>query len=354
MFPILSRRHRSPFAPPPGQSGALAGGVLALLVALMPAAQAQTAPTVAVSIAPLHSLVAQVMGDTADPHLIVEAAASPHGHALSPSDARALSEADLVVWVGPALESFLVRPLETLGDETTRLAVLDLPGIRRLAWRDGSSGAHDHGDHQDHEDHAEHEAHAEHQDEHQDEHAHVHAGDTDPHLWLDPANARVIVAAVAEHLSAIDPAHAAQYRANAKTADKALEDLDTALAARLAPVRNRPFIVFHDAYQYFEAAYDLTQAGVVVLAPDTPPGAAQMARVRTTVTESKVACLFAEPQFPRRTVEALAEGTPARTAILDPLGAAHPPGPDLYPALMRDLTEALASCLDPMAESPSQ
>ena len=196
-------------------------------------------PSVVTTIKPLHALVAAVMGDLGTPALIVKGAASPHSYSLKPSDAQALQAANLVFWTGHGLELFLEDSIDTLAPKATIVELSKAPGIELLPPRE--TGTFEHHDH-DEEEHAG-EAHA---DEHE------HGEEQDLHFFLDPANAKVMVATIADSLVAADPEHADTYRANAA---KETADLDALIAeteASLAPIKDRPFVVFHDAYQYFE------------------------------------------------------------------------------------------------------
>ncbi|CUW40406.1 High-affinity zinc uptake system protein ZnuA [Magnetospirillum sp. XM-1] len=277
------------------------------------------APDVLVSIKPLHSLVAAVMAGVGEPGLIVAGSASPHGYAMKPSDARAAERAKLVVWVGPALESWLERPMARRKDG---LAMLSLPGLIRLDAREGGAwDSHDH-DH-----------HGKHQDE------------TDPHVWLDPRNAQLLAGAVAERLAALDPANAPRYAANAEALKRRLAALDAEIAAQLAPVAKRPYVVFHDAHQYFEARYGLSPAGAITVDPERPPGAKRMAQLRDRLKATGASCVFGEPGAPSATAAALAEAAGARMGRLDPEGLLVAAGPDSYVQQMKGLAGALAECL---------
>ena len=309
----------------------LARSIPPLLAAVLLAgpATADEPPRVVASIAPVHSLVAAVVGDLAQPHLLVPPGRSPHTYSLAPSDARALTEADVVVMAGGATDRFLERPLASLAGDAARVALLGLPDARRLpargggAWAHGADGAGD---------------------GHEHEQAHEH-GETDPHAWLDPRNGAALARAVARELARLDPANAARYRANAAAVTRRLETLDGALAEQLAAVADRPYLVFHDAYQYFERRYDLAAAGSIVVDPGRPPGARRVSELRERVAAEDVRCLFVEPQFEPRIARSIAEGTGARIATLDPLGTGLEPGPDLYPALLTRLADALTDCL---------
>lgn len=324
----------------------LAGLAGLALMPLSPAA-AQSGPDTVATIKPVHSLAAAVMGDMGRPHLLIRGAASPHVYSFRPSDAEALQQADIVFWIGPELETFLVDPLDTLTGDTRAATLAEAPGVTLLPYREGGPFAA-HGHEQDHDDHA-HDDHShdagghDHADD-ADEHGHAH-GSMDMHFWLDPDNAAAMVGAMQGQLIAADPQHEAVYAANAEAATARLADLDAELQAMLAPVRDRPFIVFHDAYQYLEQAFGLNVVGSVTVSPDRQPGAARVAEIRETIAESGALCVFAEPQFEPRLVEMLVAGTEVRSGVLDPLGADLDPGPDLYFDLMRRNAEALVDCL---------
>lgn len=391
---------------------------LALACSLLPlsqAASAAEAPNVVVSIKPVHSLVAGVMKGAGQPQLIVKAGGSPHTYSLKPSEAAALQEAQMVVWVGDELEIFLEGPIETLATDARVLSLAEAPGVNLLAFREGGPwaehedhddhgdhdhheehaehedhakhehhaehdghGKHDdhahdhaHGEHADHDDHAHHEEHAEHKghddhdhheghaehashDDHDhDEHAHDkhdahaghHHGEEDMHIWLDPENAKAMVGAVAEALIELDPEHAGIYRTNQKLMVQQLDGLSADITAELAAVKDAPFIVFHDAYQYMEQRFGLSPVGSITVSPERQPGAARLQEIREKITELGARCVFAEPQFEPRLVGVVVEGTGAKTGVLDPLGASLQDGPELYFEMMRGNAAALRNCL---------
>ena len=309
----------------------LAAALLALTAQLAPAAAEP--PRVVATIKPVQSLVAGVMQGVAQPHLLLKGAASPHAYAMTPSDAAALQGADLIVWVGEGMETFLLKPLAALPQRTRILPLDAVPGITLLDLREGGDWDehdHDHGHGHDAKDH----------DAHEDEHE-----QKDMHLWLDPINAQRIVEAVADALSELDPANAARYAANADAVLARIDGLDGELRDRLAPLRDRPYIVFHDAYHYFEQSYGLTAVGSVTVNPEAAPGAKSLRAIRKKLVDSKARCVFREPQFTPKLVATVTEGTPVRTGVLDPLGADLPEGPDAYFLLMRNLADGLRACL---------
>ncbi|MCM2474870.1 zinc ABC transporter substrate-binding protein ZnuA [Rhizobium sp. CG5] len=327
----------------------LLAGVAGL--SLLPSLALAAAPEVVVSIKPIHSLVAAVMDGVGEPKLIVEGAASPHTYTLKPSNARALQNANVVFWVGHGLEAFLEKPLEALAGKATVVELEEAPGITTLPFREGGAfEAHDHGEHEDHDDHAAEAGHdhdtaeAGHAEEGHEDHDHEHGGH-DMHLWLDPINAKAMTAEIEQTLSAADPDHAAAYKANAKALSDRLDALDTELKATVAPIKDRPFVVFHDAYQYFEHRYGVRVAGSITVSPEATPGAERISEIHKKVTELGATCVFAEPQFEPKLVKVVTEGTPARAGTLDPEAATLAAGPDLYFELMRGIGTSLVTCL---------
>ena len=314
--------------------------VFAVLTA--PSASAATAPKVVASIKPIHSLVAGVMEGVGMPTLLIQGGASPHTVALRPSDARALRQADLIFWVGDDMETFMPKALEARGSGKSSVRLSTVKGIRLLKVRAGGAWeTHDHEDEHHHDAHGGKERHAGHAEKGHDSHAREH----DLHLWLDPANAKAMVRAIATALVKADAANAARYRANAEIISARLDALDAELRNRLAPVRKTPFVVFHDAYQYFERRYGLNAVGSVTLSPEVRPGAKRLHEIRSKLLRSKAACIFSEPQFESKLVATVVRGTEARTGLLDPVGAGLPQGPMAYDTLMRNLAGSMIACL---------
>ncbi|MHA6298456.1 zinc ABC transporter substrate-binding protein [Devosia sp. CAU 1758] len=308
------------------------------------------APAVVASTKPIHSLVSAVMGDVGVPGLIVKGAASPHTYSLRPSDAAALESADVVFWTGHGMELFLADALETLSTNAAVVELSETPGIELLPVREGGAfEAHAHGDEDHDHDHTEHDHAHEGHDDHEDhegheDHDHAH-GEGDMHFWLDPVNAGLMVGRIATALSEADPDNAATYAANAEAELLRLDALQAELAATLEPIASNPFIVFHDAYQYFEARFGLTVAGTVTVSPEAMPGAARIDELRAKVSELGATCVFAEPNFEPAIVRTIVEGTDARAGKLDPEGASLTEGPNLYPELLRSLAKGLVDCL---------
>ena len=287
-------------------------------------AEASSTPRVVVSITPLHSLVAGVMEGVASPERLLPDGASPHTYAMRPSDMRKLNTADIVFWIGGGLETFLERPLHTLGEQTDRIALLDLQDLHRLPVRKGGRWT---------------------------THTHVtsdrHRGSAvDPHIWLDPTNAVVMVEHIVQTLSVHDSANAARYRANGATLKQRLATLDEEINQLLLPVHAEPYVVFHDAYQYFEVRYGLRPVGAITVDPSVMPGARRLREIRTAIMASQARCVFTEPQFRPALVETVIEGTKASSAVLDPLGSGIEAGPEAYFELMRGMAESVRGCLE--------
>lgn len=314
----------------------------ATLATLLLTGTTMAAPAVVASTKPVHALVSAVMGHVGTPSLIVKGAASPHTYSLRPSDAAALESADIVFWTGHGMELFLADALDTLSTNAEVVELAEAPGIELLPMREGGAfeaHAHDEED-LDHDDH-------DHGDEHDHGHeGHDHAhGEGDMHFWLDPANAKLMVSQIATVLSEADPDNATTYQANAEAELVRLDDLIVELDTALAPVQGKPFVVFHDAYQYFENRFGLDVAGSITVSPEAMPGAARVGELRAKVAELGATCVFAEPNFQPAIVNTIIEGTDAKAGTLDPEGASLAEGPNLYADLLRGLAEGLVDCL---------
>ena len=322
------------------------------------AAAEETDISVVASIKPVHSLVAAVMDGVGTPALIIEGARSPHTYALKPSQARLLQSADVVFWVGGGLEAFLEKPLRTVATRSKTVALLDASGLSRLDFRDGAafeahdhpeSAAHDHGDHGT----AHNGGHGTHHDAHDRDHGAANAENNgghahlrvDPHIWLDPLNAKTLVQHITQTLAEADPVNADRYEANARALTSKLDRLTRDIAAELGSVRGKGFVVFHDAYQYFEVRFGLQASGAITMSPETPPGAERVAEIRERIQTSGVMCVFSEPQFEPKLVSTVLEGSNAASGVLDPLGSFLEHGPDLYFDLIRAMAESFKSCL---------
>ena len=309
--------------------------------------------SVVTSIKPVHSLVSSVMEGVGTPTVIIEGAGSPHTYSLKPSQARQLQDADLVFWMGDELETFLEGPIKNIAKSATSIKLIDSHGLKKIKFREGGmfDEHDDHDDHGGHDDHG-HDKHAkdDHDDHGHDKHAkgghddHGH-GEFDPHVWLDPINAKAIVHEIEEALVKVDPKNAKKYEANADRIAKEMDKLVEELREQLKPVQEKGFIVFHDAYQYFEQRFGVSAIGSITVSPEVMPGAERVSELRKKIMDLSATCVFSEPQFEPKLLRTLVEGTGARTGVLDPLGASLTKGPDLYSQLVREMANSLKRCL---------
>ena len=306
------------------------------------------------SIKPIHSLASYLMDGVGKPDLIVDGYASPHGFALKPSHAKMLQEADIIFWVGEDIENFLEKPLKSIAKKAEKIELMEIKGLTKLKFRERNIfDEHDHGHKEDdHDDHAkkedDHDDHGHDEESHKedghDDHGHEgHAhGEYDPHIWLDPMNAKVILSEMAEHLIENDPKNEAKYKANLKKAHKDLDKLTKKVKSEL----NKDFksIVFHDAYQYFEERFGINILGAFTVNTDVMPGAEQLAEIREVIEHDKVSCIFSEPQFNPDIIKAVAKDTNVATGVIDPLGATLNPGKDLYFDLIKNMSKSFKGC----------
>lgn len=304
-------------------------------------------PRVVADIPPVHALVAQVMGDLGQPELLLDKGANAHSFQMRPSQAEGLQEAGLVVWIGPEMTPWLGRALEGTTD-AAQLRLLATEGTYLQEF--GAEPGHDHGDeahsdqehgeknHAGHDDHAAKEAA---QAEGHDDHAHE---GIDPHAWLDPANATHWLGLIAAELSALDPENAATYAANADKARADLMALDAEIATLLAPVQDKPLVVFHDAYGYFAGHYGLNIAATIAEGDAAKPGAKHIAEIEALLAQGP-ACLFPEANHDPKIVAQLAEATGLTAAApLDPEGSLLEPGAALYGQMLRAMAQTIADC----------
>ena len=311
---------------------------------------------VVASIKPIHSLASYLMDGVAKPDLIVDGYASPHGFAMKPSHAKMLQNADLIFWVGEDLENFLEKPLKSIAKKAEKIELMEIKGLQVLKFRErnifddhddhGHDDHDDHGkkedDHDDHghDDHGKKDGHDDHDDH--DGHEGHHHGEFDPHIWLDPVNAKVILKEMAEHLIENDSKNEATYKSNLK---KALNDIDKLTADVKAELnKSVASIVFHDAYQYFEERFNVNILGAFTVNTDVMPGAEQLKEIREVIEHDKVACVFSEPQFNPDIIKAVAKDMNIKTGVVDPLGATLNPGKTLYFDLIKNMSSSFKGC----------
>ena len=329
---------------------------------------AQAKVNVVASVKPLHSLVSAVMEGISEPDLIVKGAASPHTYALKPSQAKQIEKADLVFWMGHSLEAFLEKPLEAIASKAIVVELMESQELIKLAMREGGGfDEHDHDEHGKDDDHDDHDEHGDgekgfwsnlfglgeddhHDDDdhgedgHKDHSDHGH-GEFDVHVWLDPENAKVMVNEIMEALKKIDPVNAEKYEANAKKVVVRLNLLVSEVTNKLLSSKGKGFIVFHDAYQYFEERFGIAAVGSITVSPEVVPGVKRIKELKSKIKELDALCVFSEPQFKPKLVSTVIEGTEARTGELDPLGASIQDGPELYFILIRNMANSFQECL---------
>lgn len=307
---------------------------LTAVATLLAASPALSAPKVIASVVPVHGIVSAVMGQTGQPDLLLAGSLSEHRATFTPQQVAELGKADIVFIVGRGLEAKLSQMSGTEAVNGRRFVELaTAPGLTTYPIREGGAWeAHDH----------------DHGHEHEDEHAHEEAEGVlteDPHVWLDPANAKAMAAMVAGELAKADPANATTYEANAKAFAQSLDALSGSISAELTPVKETPYVVFHDAYQYFEKRFGLNGVGSIADVSAAAPSAKRLKEVRNKIESAKAACVFREPQYDSKVVNTVIEGTGAREGVLDPLGADVTPGPEAYQQIIGNLAKNLKTCL---------
>ena len=288
---------------------------------------------VVTTIKPLHSLIANVMEGVGEPSLIIEGSTSPHSFTLKPSHAKLLEEADIIFWVGEGIETFMERPLESIVKNAEVVEFMEIESINKLKFREESIF----------EDHDDHDGHDEHDDEHEghDDHGHAH-GEFDAHIWLDPMNAKEMVLEIAHELSHLDPANEDKYNVNAKSTNLALDEMIEEISQNIN--KDAKFVVFHDAYQYFEERFGVRAAGALTLNTDVLPGAKQIYEIQDVIKDRGINCIFSEPQFNPKIISTIAQDTGIQTGVFDPLGANIESDKDLYFKLINNLAVELKDC----------
>ena len=299
------------------------------LATILLSTSALAAPKVIASIVPVHSIVASVMGDVGTPELLLSGRNSEHTASLSPQQLSDLGKADVVFMIGAGLEHKLgqVSGSDAVAGKTFT-ALSEVAGIKTLPVRQGGTF----------------EVHEEHEGEEHDDHDEAILK-FDPHVWLDPENVKAMTNAVAADLSKADPDNAKTYEANAKAYEASLDQLIADITAETKPIQNKPFVVFHDAYQYFEKRFGLTAVGSISDVSAAAPSAKRLNEIRGKLEETKAVCVFREPQFDAKYVNVVLEGSKAKQGILDPIGSDITPGPRAYAQLLAKLAEGARDCL---------
>ena len=331
--------------------------IFIILVSFFFSFSAKAEVNVVTTIKPLHSLVSSVMKGVGEPSLIIEGTNNPHTFVFKPSHAEMIEEADIIFWIGEDLEAFMEKPLDSLAKKAQVISFMELSSIEKLKFReknifddhDGHEDEHeghedDHGhkdddhddDHDGHED--EHEGH---DDDHNDAHAHAH-GEFDAHIWLDPVNAKKMVLEIAHELSDLDPNNKVKYENNANATIKSLDELVDSNKKILS--KDISYVVFHDAYQYFEKRFGVIPAGALTLNPDVLPGAKQIADIQDVINDKGIKCIFSEPQYNPKIIETIGNDMKISTGVMDPLGAYIDAGPSMYSDLINGIANSIKDC----------
>ena len=298
---------------------------------------------VVTTIKPLHSLITNVMEGVGEPTLIIEGSTSPHSFNLKPSHAKLLEEANIIFWIGEGLETFMEKPLESIVKDAEVISFMEMDSINKLKFREENIfESHDEDSHDDHDE----DSHDDHDEDSHDDHdeyqGHAAHGDFDAHIWLDPRNAKVMVHEIAHTLSDLDPANEELYNVNANKTILAIDDLIKIINQSIN--KEARFVVFHDAYQYFEQRFGITSAGALTLNTDALPGAKQIFEIQNMIKEKSINCIFSEPQFNPKIIETIAKDTDIKYDIFDPLGANINSDKSLYFTLINNLSKKLRSC----------
>jgi len=289
---------------------------------------------VVASIKPLGFIAAAISKGITPVEVLLPDGASEHDYSLRPSDVKRIKNADLVIWIGPEMEAFLTKPAAAL-PASKNLEIAALPAVKSQLIRGGE-------DEDEHE-----EGHASDKSEEQDSsHTHHHHGEYNMHLWMSPKIAQESAVAIHGKLLELMPESKAKLDANLQQFEAALAETDKHIGAQLAPVRNKGYFVFHDAYSYFEKHYGLSPAGHFTVNPEIQPGAQRLHQIRTQLVEQKAVCVFAEPQFRPAVIDAVSRGTSVRKGTLDPLGMGISLTKDSYVKFLSQLSSQYASCLN--------
>ena len=306
---------------------------------------------VVTTIKPLHSLISRIMETRGEPQLIIEGTNNPHTFVFKPSHAKMIEEADIVFWIGEDLEAFMEKPLNSLAKDTKKIGFMDSESIEKIEFREKNIFDDHDGHEEEHEGHEdEHEGHEDddhghkdddHDDDHKDAHAHAH-GEFDPHIWLDPENAKEMVKIIRDELIKIDPEGQRQYSVNTAGATLELDNLINSIEKELS--KDISYIVFHDAYQYFENRFGVIPAGALTLNPDVLPGAKQIADIQDVINDKGIKCIFSEPQYNPKIIETLGNDMNVSTGVMDPLGAFIDAGPTMYVELINGIANSIKEC----------
>ena len=242
---------------------------------------------------PMYDFACKIGGDSIEVINMVPSGTEPHDWEPSTNDLKSLEKADVFIYNGADMEPWADDLLVSRSDT---LRVVEASENIELRTTDG-----------------------EHEHAHEHEDSDHHHGDFDPHVWLDPENAKVEMETIKDALSASDPANAAVFQANYEKYAAELDALDAEFREKLSSLPNRTIVVAHEAFGYLCDAYGLTQVGIEGLSPDSEPDPGRMAQVIDFVRENNISTIFFEELVSPKVAEAIASETGAQAKILSPL-----------------------------------
>ncbi|MDC1134294.1 zinc ABC transporter substrate-binding protein [Alphaproteobacteria bacterium] len=285
------------------------------------------------TIQPINALVNAVIGNTGGSTSLIPSEVSPHEFKLKPSDVKSLQNGNIIFYISSHLESSITKVFKNLPKNIKIVNLMEETGVNHLAIRDNEEWErHDH--HDDHDKHAK-------KDDHHDD----HDKEDDVHIWLDPDNAIKIIQKVNKELSLLFPENSQIYNKNATDIINKITELKREIKEELLSIKDKPYIVFHDAYQYFEKVFGLNAVGSIALEDDVATSPKQISYIRNKIIKSNVSCVFQEPQFDSKLVKTVVEGTDAKIGTLDPLGVDIANKKDFYLQLIRNMSKSLKECL---------
>ena len=325
--------------------------ISAISAALLSAPMMANADVLA-SVKPLGFIVSSMADGVTGTQVLVPAGASPHDYNLKLSDIQKVKSADLVVWIGEDIDSFLDKPISQI-ERKKVITIADLADVKPLLSKAHHEHFHEDGDH-DHDHKHEHKHDHKHDHDHKHEHKHDHEHHdhdhhegltTNWHVWYSPAISKIVAHKVADKLPAQFPDKKALIAQNLSDFNRTLAEQSEKITAQLANVKDKGFYVFHDAYGYFNDAYGLKQTGYFTINPLVAPGAKTLAHIKEEIDEHKVNCLFAEPQFTPKVIESLAKNTKVNIGQLDPIGDKVTLGKNSYATFLQSTADSYMECL---------
>ncbi|MCG9631603.1 zinc ABC transporter substrate-binding protein ZnuA [Vibrio sp. Isolate30] len=286
-----------------------------ILTSLLLIPSVASASTILTSFKPIQMIVTELTQGVSEPDVVMNSNASPHDYALKPSDVKKIQNADMLIWFGPDLEAFLTKVAKSNDNLVT---ISEIPNIN---LREFGEDPHDH---------------------HHDGHDH---GSHDPHFWLGIDQVEVASSYISNKLVEVDPQNADVYKKNLEVFLSQLADKKRSIEAQLAPVKDKGYYVFHDAYSYYEDEFGLNKLGHFTVSPERKPGAKTLISIKKTLAKQDVQCVFSEPQFTPAVIESVVRGSSTKKGQLDPVGSDIEVDKGSYFEFLQQLTDSYTSCL---------